>query len=453
MPSSQASKEVKKEQARAISIREGAFSSAATAFGTTYIAPFALALKATATQIGLLNSLSSLAAPLAQLAGTHLLERSPRKSVVLSLIGIQALLWVPLALLAFLFHNLIGGTAMIYLLIITYTAIAALGGLLYPAWFSWIGDIINKQQRGNYFSKRNLVAGIVEIAATVISLIILRVYEPRGAVVLAYGLFFLAAAVARFNAYRIVQRQYDPPFKLPKKAYFSLWAFIRRYDNFGKFAVYQCFFHLALMIASPFFIVYMARELGFSPTMYITISLSGSVFHLLFLPIVGKISDKYGNRRLLIISNICFVLSPLAWIVIRNPIGILLVPQLIAGIANAAFGIGFTNFTYDSVSQRHRPLCIAYTSILIGIGTFLGSLLGGLLLDYTTSFASPFFFVFGLAAALRLIVALLFLPAIKEEKRVTPLPVHFHIGHPFKTMHAEAAWLSHLIVLLPRRKV
>ncbi len=444
--------EHQRRQALAIDIREGALANATTALGTTYIAPLVLAMKATTTQIGLLNSLSSLAAPLAQLSGTHLLEHFPRKKIVSAFILVQAILWIPLSLLALLFWKTAGGSLLVYILITLYTASAAAGGFLYPSWFSWMGDLVKDKERGAYFSKRNLTAGIVEIGAIIVSIFILHLFEPRGLVVLAYALFFLLAFICRFTGYRLIKKQYDPPFVLKKKAYFSLWTFIKRYDNFGKFAVYQFCFHIALMIASPFFIVYMARDLGFSPTMYVTITLVGAVFHLIFLPFVGKISDRYGNRKLLILSNLCFVLSPLAWIVIHHPIGILLVPQLISGLANAAFAIGFTNFTYDSVSPQHRPLCISYTSIFIGAGTFIGSLAGGLLLDYlphVTEGSNPFFIVFGLAAGLRLLVALIFLPKIKEKKHLEPLPrVYFHIAHPFKTAHAEATWISHLVMPL-----
>ena len=50
------------------------------------------------------------------------------------------------------------------------------------------------------------------------------------------------------------------------------------------------------MIASPFFAVYMLEELKFSYYMYIAVILSSSIFYLLFLPLAGKFSDKYGNQ-------------------------------------------------------------------------------------------------------------------------------------------------------------
>ena len=174
------------------------------------------------------------------------------------------------------------------------------------------------------------------------------------------------------------------------------------------------------------------------------IIISGSIFHLLATPFMGKFSDKYGNKKLLYLSNFLFVLTPLFWIFLRNPIHLIIIPQLIAGIANAAIIISVTNFTYASVSQQKRGICEAYLNIFSGAGIFLGSLIGGLLLNnFHPPNISPYVFLFILASITRFLVAILFLPKIKDEQHTKRLPpMHLNISHPFKTIHSEIGWIK-----------
>ena len=208
------------------------------------------------------------------------------------------------------------------------------------------------------------------------------------------------------------------------------------------------------MIASPFFAVYMLKELNFSIMTYTFVTVSGSVFYLIFNPLIGKISDKYGNKKLLIIANIAFIFSPLMWIFIKNPIMLIVIPQLISGIANSAYIISFSNFTYDSIKSNQRGVGIAWVSILAGAGTFIGSIIGGLILTYADiTFMNKFFFVFGLAAFCRLLVALFYLPKIKEKKKVERISfVNVNLSHPFRGIHAEMGHMREFVGYLREKE-
>jgi MFS family permease len=134
------------------------------------------------------------------------------------------------------------------------------------------------------------------------------------------------------------------------------------------------------------------------------------------------------------------------YIFAKTPLTVILLPQLSSGIASAASVISFSNFTYDAVSPRHRGLCMTYTNILIGIGTLVGSIAGGLIVSYLhPSTMNPYIFVFIVAALLRLLVALIFLPQIKEVRKVRKLPPGYtFIMHPFNFLHAEGIKLTHV---------
>ncbi len=443
----QQKEEIKKQQALKTSIKEGAAASSSGALGDNYITLFALELKAQPFTIGILSAIAGMLGPLAQLFGNHLMQGDSRKHITRRFVFMQAALWLPLALVAILFWKGIAQSLMLPLLIIGYTLIVIVGGIAYPVWFSWMGDLVPQQERGHYFSKRSRITESIALIIFLISGFVLDLFKTQGIVLLGFALFFIIASIMRFASYALLKKQYEPPFKLQKKSYFSFWSFLKRMDNYGKFAVSYALFNFAIMIASPFFAVYMLQELKLSYTFIILVTLSSSIFYLLFTPIVGKFSDRFGNRKLFYFASLLFALNPVLWIFLKNPWALIFLPQLIVGLANAALIIGIMNFTYDAVSPQHRGLCVAYTNVLAGIGTMLGSLLGGTLLNFVhLSFAAPFVVVFSLAALLRLAIPIFFIRNIKEVKKVEPLHApHMSVLHPFKTVQNELHWIEHLM--------
>tara|TARA_Y100000034_G_C6793957_1_gene355695 strand:- start:395 stop:982 length:588 start_codon:yes stop_codon:yes gene_type:complete len=191
----------------------------------------------------------------------------------------------------------------------------------------------------------------------------------------------------------------------------------------------------------------MLQELGFSYVSFMAVTISASVFYLLFSPLIGKFSDRFGNVKLFYIANFALVLTPILWTIFKSPIYLIIFPQLIAGIATAAFIISTTNFTYDSVSPQRRGICITYTNLLGGIGMFLGPLLGGALLNFwhPTSL-NPFFFIFFIAAGARLLAGIIFLPRIKDERKVKKLPsrppLSIDLTNPFRIIQSEIGWFT-----------
>ena len=222
---------------------------------------------------------------------------------------------------------------------------------------------------------------------------------------------------------------------------------MKKMDNYGKFSIYLAFFNGAIMIASPFFAVYMLQYLKFSYVTFMIISISSTVVYLLSIPIAGKFSDRYGNVKLMHVANVLFILTPILWIFIKNPFWLIGIPQVISGLANAAFIIAATNFNYDAVSPEKRGLCVSYNNILVGAGMFIGPIIGGLIVNYYhPSALNPYLFLFGVAAFFRLVVGLIFLPGIKEVKKIKYIPnFSMEVTHPWKAIHNDVSWLKHIV--------
>jgi len=437
-----------KEKAKERFISQGAVSEASTNLSSSFIVPFAKAIGANAAHIGFLSAFSGLVAPLGNLWGSKLMDNHSRKHIHVTYTMWMAFIWIPIIFLSVLFSKQIALPWLPYLLILFYSLFIFSGAVKDPASFSWIGDLVDEKERGHYFARRNKIIGWVGVGVFLAGGLILNHYETKPYVLAIYSTVFLAAITLRVISLYQVKHVFSPHFKLMKASYFSFWSFVKRYDNFGKFAVFQAFFNFAVMVASPFFAVYMLDNLKLNLFWFTAISLSSTIFYLLLTPWAGKFSDRYGNVPLLHIAAWVFPITPLLWLFLKDPILLFFLPGFTAGLGNAAFGIGATNYIYDSVGVQKRARCFSYSNLLSGCGIFLGSILGGLMIQYLhVSFMQTTLFVFVIAASLRFLVALIFVPQLKE-----PQPKHsrlkglvWDVFHPFKTIHADVVWFKKFV--------
>src|SRR3989338_8114311 len=224
-----------KEHALKTSIKEGTAANISTNVGDSYVIPFALALNANSTQIGILSSLSLFLYQLSQLFGARMLERYSRKKIVLYFVFLQAISWLFVSVIAIaVWKNLFDGYS-IWLLIIFYSILMAFGGIAHPNWFSWMGDLVQKDKRGEYFGKRNKITSFVGVIAALLAAFFLDYFKTKGYVLLAFSVLFALAFLFKFVSYLFLTKQYAPQFKQKKKDYFSFLSFLKRFNNFGKF--------------------------------------------------------------------------------------------------------------------------------------------------------------------------------------------------------------------------
>ncbi len=410
-----------KERTMSLSIKEGSLSSVSISLSNAYMIPYALALNASNFQIGLLRSFIGLFSPLSQLFSSKLMKKFSRKKVVVTNVVLEALMFIPILLLGLFFWKGMFVKYLPGLLIIFYTLLGIFGGLALPAWFSLMGDIVPEKIRGKYFGKRNKIAGAAGLIATLFASFLLDYFKTDGKVLFGFLILFSIATVARLLASFQLNRYYDPDLEKDRKGKLSFFKFLKNIkSNFTKFSYYVSFMNLAVMIASPFFSVYMLKELGFSYITFMIINLSATLSSLVFYPIWGKFSDVYGRRETLLLSSIFISIMPVMWVFSTSPY-FLVFPMLLVGVGWAGFRLASSTFIYDSLESGDRSKGIAYRNILTGGGVFIGSVLGGGMLHLMPLLnikLNHFFIIFFISAILRGVFSMVFLPFIKEVKKV-----------------------------------
>lgn len=409
--------EAKKAKTRALAIKEGAAWSVMYGAGESYLIPYALELQATNLQTGLISSLTSLFGPWAQIFSSRLMEKHSRKKIIVLSVVFQSSTWLLFIALGLYFLYFGYNNFLIPLFIAGYILYAVTGALAGPPWFSMMGDLVPEKIRGKYFSQRNKVGAIVTVASTVFAGLILQWSKSLNFLIPGFLLLFGIASIHRFLSAYYLSQHYVPELVLEKKYYFSFWQFLNKipFQNFNRFAFYVCLINLTAYLAAPYLTVYLWRELKLSPFWFTLITVAPGFFSYFFLPVLGKIADKYGNRELLRIGSILIIPQSLLWVISDNPIFLIFIPQLIGGIGWAAFNLAASNFIFDSVSAQRRGLVVSYYNILNGTGMFFGALAGGLIIKNNQIFnINVFVFIFLISAFLRFLVYVLLLPIIKE---------------------------------------
>ena len=92
-----------KKETKSLSIKAGSGFGFMSGFGIRYITPYALAIGASNTIIGLLSSMPTLLGTLSQLKSSKLIEKVSRKKIVIFSSAIQALMWLPLMFVGVLY--------------------------------------------------------------------------------------------------------------------------------------------------------------------------------------------------------------------------------------------------------------------------------------------------------------------------------------------------------------
>lgn len=398
-----------------------------TGAGETYLSAFALLLHASTWQIGLLTALPPLIGSFAQVLSAWLGQIiKTRKVIIVKGALLQALSWLPLFALPMLFPD-----HSIAILILCVTVYHALGNLVIPQWSSMMGDLVRENQRGRYFSRRNRITSMINFIALLGAGLLLNYFQLHDRSLYGFIAIFLVAFAARLVSVWFINKMYDPPghvatLELPGRR--ELWRRIR-HSGFLRFSVFVAMMNLAVGIASPYFTVYMLRDLQLSYLQFTVLTATSILAQFLTLNSWGRLSDAFGNRFILLVSGCVVPLLPAAWTLSTNFWYLLLV-QVVAGFFWAGFSLCTANFLFDLVPPEKRITYMAAHNVFAAVGVFLGAVLGGVTAYFAGSIrAAPvlpdldyaLYYVFLFSTLLRLLVFIVFIRHIREV-RVTRLP-------------------------------
>jgi MFS family permease len=390
---------------------DGLVSNFSESFVINFTNPFALALGATTGQIGWLSAFTNLASALALFPGARLVERTGQRKriVVVSGGGIARLLLLMMALVP-LFTR---GTAAIYGLIALVTLRAFFNQLAFPAWSSMLADLVPTGIRGRYFAARNIGLAVAAlIAAPLAGWLAERLGLPTG-----YQVSFFLAGLVGFGATAIFARIPDRP--LPPASHATteksegVRSILRTHPRFAGFTAVAFLWNLSLMIAGPFFSVYLVKDLGASPTQIGLLAAIFSVTNIAGQRIWGRLNDRRGAAWVMRITGFMIPGVPLLWSVAPNP-WVLLGVEAFSGFVWAGYGLSSFNLLLSLTPAPQRARYTAIYQVSVFSSAFIGPLLGGACAAVLG--IRPLFWI---SAAGRAVAATLFLFTVRGDREST----------------------------------
>jgi len=380
---------------------DGVFASSSDSIVVAYLSLFVLMLGATRAQIGLMSALSSLSAALLLLPGATLVERRGRRKhiVVLSGGGVARLALLLLALVPLFF----AGPTAVYVAIALAILRSAFANLGVPAWVSLIADIVPLSWRGRYFSSRNIAMGVANMLTTFLVGQLITLVGGTNGYQLAMGLAFGVGMASTYSFARLE----EPPASAPPEAkdhgsQLPLLQHVRAHPDFLLFCATAALWNFSINIAGPFFNPYLVESLQASAGVVGALSVVSTLAALPGQRLFGSLVDRWGTRRVQLITGLLIPLLPWVWALTRSPWHVVPV-NLAGGFLWAGYDLANFNFLLILTPEDRRPRYSAVYQIVVMVALAGGAALGGIIAQrwgYT-----PVFVLSGIG---RLCAALLF---------------------------------------------
>ena len=413
MPSNLSKDQVKKSLRN--SILDGSAYSVMLGLTQNYITPYALIMKATTQEIGLLASIPNFTMAAAQFVAPGLSERiGSRKGFILRMAVLHALMWLPVLLIPYLFQ-----THQVWWLIAFMTLSTAIDSASNPVWGSMMADLVPEELRGRFFGGRNRITGFIAGVFTYVAGGILQLLT--GNTTLAFTVIFAGAIASRLASFYFLSQMSEPMSPATER---------RNHDgmlriagsllstNIGSFILFCALINFTATMAGPFFSPYMLRDLKYSYIVYTIMNSAAGLATIGFMTWWGKRMDRAGSIKVLKITSFFVPFVPLGWAISRN-FWWLIVIQVFSGFAWAGFQLSSSVFIFDAAPQENRTRYIALYNALIFLGVSVGSLTGGIVAPHLPPFMGSYFLsIFIVSGLARLAVVLFFLPRIKEVREV-----------------------------------
>jgi MFS transporter, DHA1 family, tetracycline resistance protein len=141
-----------------------------------------------------------------------------------------------------------------------------------------------------------------------------------------------------------------------------------------------------------------------------------SGMQIIFTPILGKLSDRYGRRPVLFVSIIGTALG-FALMGMAHSLTLLFVARILAGITGGNISIPQA-YIADVTAPEKRSRAMGLIGAAFGLGFTFGPLIGGLM--SRISYSAPFYFSAGLAVINAALVYLILPESLRREHRVRP---------------------------------
>ncbi len=397
--------------------------------GEQYLSAFALLLEATPFHLSILSALPQVLGTWAQLASVKIAPWFPsRKSQVLWAILGQSAAWIPILALPLLWPHL--GP---WLLIAAVAVYFACTHFATPAWNGLITDLLDPDERGMYFARRARVMALTSFVALCLGGLLVSLFERMERAWIGFAIMFLLAGLLRSLSVLPLLKVTDvvSPRTTHTPAGFLHFLQARSSHNFQRFLLFSGLMHGAVLVAGPFFVIYIIEDLQLAYWQYGIWLAAGIIGQFVSLTTWGEFGDRFGNKALLTMTGYLVPVLPMLYLV-STAWPFLLLVNFFGGIVWAGLALGLQNYVFDAVARDDRPKAVAVANVVNAVGWAGGTLVGTVLIGIVPNTlewgglefhrVSNLPWIFFLSGALRLLISSAFLGQFRELRPVPQEP-------------------------------
>lgn len=162
---------------------------------------------------------------------------------------------------------------------------------------------------------------------------------------------------------------------------------------------------------------YIAEKYSASPLQIGILSATYSLFQLISAPILGRLSDRYGRKKILIISQIG---SAIGYLILgfAHSLPLLFLSRIIDGITGGNISIAQA-YIADVTTKENRAKGMGLIGAAFGLGFIFGPAIGGALSKI--SYSTPAYFAAGVSL-ITILATIFFLKETVDEKKAATSP-------------------------------
>lgn len=370
---------------------DGAFAQTMTVFTTgAFLISFALELGASNALVGMIAAVTPLS-QMFQIPAMFLVEKvRNRKRVVMLTALISRTFWIAIASIPWIVPEPFRLWCLLGFLVMFF-GLANIAGC---AWNSWMRDFVPITGFGTFFGRRmalaTFVGAVLSLAAGFGVDTYRQYYENAFG---AYTALFLVATLSGYLSVYFVSRVPEPV--MQPNVELSLWTILGqpfRDVNFRKVLVFLGCWNCAVNFATPFFAVYLLKELHMSMAWVIGLTVVSQSFNVLFYRIWGRLADRFSNKSVLSVSAPLYLICFLMWPFTTMPeptvltIPLLFAIHILAGISTAGVTLCTANIALKLAPYGKATAYVAVNALVSGMVATLAPICAGIVADYFTPY-------------------------------------------------------------------
>ena len=350
--------------------------------GVVFLVPYLINLKASTLEIGLLTTLPIFVSSFFVLFSYDLLKYfKSEKHFILFFTLLQAIFWIPLALVGYFFDN----HFVVWIVIIFHCLIIIMEQLPFAVYREWIGKVFNASKIVEYNSRKQIVLNVISIFPLLFAGVIFDLIEKN--IILGFTIIFIIAGIFRFGSYLVMRKMSQTENnkdlcliskKMSKPTFSAFKEVVLNNKQFLYFLIIVSLIYFSMYISTPFYRYYFLEILKFSYKQYVFLEI-GSILGLVFsFYYWGKICDKYGSTKVLKAIILFLPIYPFLVILFNNNVWLLfslnlLDGALMAGLTLGIYGYFYQNIKFDMI--RHMSFFLIFQSFAMLLGTLLGGII------------------------------------------------------------------------------